>query len=141
MPSNMHYTNILVKNNIREAVLRLAVLPSMIAHMRLAKIRRAKGLTQIQMAEMVGVTQPTISRAERGDYGIPIGTYKACADALGISLADLFSDDRTSAQEAILAAFDRLPPARQQAWLAMAELAQKEAAIEAAQNDPAAEKQ
>lgn len=125
---------------MREAVLRLDSIPRTIAAMNLAKIRKAKKITQIQLAEMSGVTQPTISRAERGDDGITVGTYRACAEALGVTLIELFADDRSAGQEMLLSAFDRLPPSRQQAWLAMAELARKEADLEAAQNATAAEK-
>ncbi len=42
-------------------------IPRTIAAMNLAKIRKAKKIAQIQLAEMSGVTQPTISRAERSD--------------------------------------------------------------------------
>ncbi len=35
---------------------------------RVRAIRESLGVTQIQLAEMLGVSQPQISRAENGDY-------------------------------------------------------------------------
>ncbi|WP_288995762.1 helix-turn-helix transcriptional regulator [uncultured Gemmobacter sp.] len=88
--------------------------------MNIAPLRRLRGLTQIDLAEMVKLTQPTISRAERGDDGTTLGTYKQIADALGVGLAELFSDDRTKAEAELLDAFRSLSRERQQGWLDMA---------------------
>ena len=40
--------------------------------MQLARIRKSKGLSQVALAEIVGVEQPTISRIERGDEGVTL---------------------------------------------------------------------
>lgn len=90
------------------------------APMNIATLRRLRGLTQTDLAEMVSLTQPTISRAEKGDDGTTLGTYRLIADALGTSLADLFTDDRTKAEAELLFAFRRLSPDRQKGWLDMA---------------------
>jgi len=41
--------------------------------MNISRIRKQRGLTQVDLAELTKLTQPTISRAERGrrqhDYG------------------------------------------------------------------------
>lgn len=111
---------------------------SMMHDMNLARIRQARGLTQTDLAEMVGLNQATIQRAESMHKSAKLATYRMCAKALGVSLSDLFSEDRAAAHDLLLAAFDALPAARQQAWLAMADLAQKEAALEAVQNSSAA---
>lgn len=71
--------------DMRDTVLRLPESRRIMRSMKLAQIRKAKGLTQIQMAERVGMTQPTISRAERGDDGITVGTYRACVGWLSAS--------------------------------------------------------
>lgn len=84
--------------------------------MNIARIRKAKGLNQTQLAEMAGVTQPTVSRAEKADDSVTLGNFKAIASALNVQLADLFSDGRTSAEQAILEAYRQLPPDRQKGW-------------------------
>ena len=59
--------------------------------LRLRELREAAGLTQEQLAEMVGTRQGTISDHERGkatriDYDL----IERLADALGIQPGDLF---------------------------------------------------
>mgnify|MGYP002680547105 CR=1 FL=1 len=55
----------------------------------LARVRRAQGLTQAELAEQLHVTDKAVSRWERG-VGLPdINTLEPLADALGLSLADL----------------------------------------------------
>lgn len=51
--------------------------------------RKHRGLTLVQLANRVGVSQPTVSRIERGEqpYSQPI--LEAFADALGCEPSDL----------------------------------------------------
>jgi transcriptional regulator with XRE-family HTH domain len=91
--------------------------------MNAARIRKAKGLNQEQLAELAGLTQPTVSRAERGDDGCTLGNYKAIAAALNVRLADLFADDRAATEQVILQTFRRLSPERQKGWVEMAQAA------------------
>lgn len=65
--------------------------------MRLAEIRKARGLTQEHLAEMIGKHASTIQRAEVMHPSAKLETYLACADALKISVADLFVDDLSAA--------------------------------------------
>ena len=58
----------------------------------LERYRELRGWSQRDLADVLGVSQPTIQRAEKEDPSAKLETYKKCADALGISLADLFSD-------------------------------------------------
>lgn len=88
--------------------------------MRIREIRKAKGVTQEALAAALGVEQPVISRAERMVDGTPIRTYIRIAQHLGVTLADLFSDDREPEEAILLSAFRLLPPDRQQGWLDMA---------------------
>ena len=55
----------------------------------LRRIRQEKGLTQLQLAKMVGVTQPNIAQYERGSKQPTIPTASAIAKALGCALSDL----------------------------------------------------
>lgn len=86
----------------------------------LRRIRRAKGLTQIQLAELAGVDQATISKIESGKRGGSLETYAILADAMKVSLADLFADDLDEGEKLILNAFRHLSPERKLFWLDMA---------------------
>lgn len=93
----------------------------------IGRIRKARKLRQEDLAEMVGVKQPHISRIEKGDEGPPLSLFRQIANALDVPLAALFSDERSTAEQALLDAFTALPPARRQGWLEMARLVQAEA--------------
>lgn len=93
----------------------------------IARIRKARGLRQNDLAEMVGVTQPHISRIEKGDEGPPLSLFRQIAEALDVPLSVLFSDERDAAEQALVDAFNQLPPGRRDGWLEMAKLVQAEA--------------
>jgi transcriptional regulator with XRE-family HTH domain len=73
------------------------------ADMNLKRLREGKHLTQTQLADAIGVTQPTISRAERATPDTKLATYYDIARELGVSLADIFrEDERTEEEDALL---------------------------------------
>lgn len=88
--------------------------------MQLSKIRKSKGLSQVALAEMVGVEQPTISRIERGDEGVTLRQLKSVADALDITLSEMFAEDRETAEISLIKAYRSLPSERQAGWLELA---------------------
>lgn len=51
----------------------------------LRELRRAKGLTGVELAREVGVTQVSVSRYESGERLPPLGLLEKMADALGVS--------------------------------------------------------
>lgn len=53
---------------------------------RLIERRIRLKLSQAQLAEMVGMRQPAISRLERGDYNTTVGTLLKVTAALGLEL-------------------------------------------------------
>jgi DNA-binding XRE family transcriptional regulator len=53
---------------------------------RLIERRNLLKLSQTQLAKMVGMRQPAISRLERGDYNTTLGTLVKVIDALGLDL-------------------------------------------------------
>lgn len=59
---------------------------------RLQRAREARGLTQAELAERVGIEPVTLSRYETGARGPSVTTLKLAADALGLRLADLVED-------------------------------------------------
>lgn len=89
--------------------------------MNLERLRRDRDLNQDELAEMAGVKQSTISKIEGGFDGVTLRVLKQIAAALGVDVVDLFADERTRAEDALIRAFRRLPPERQQGWLDLAE--------------------
>ena len=75
----------------------------------IASIRRLRGLNQAQLAEKVGVSQPHISRIEKGDEGPPLALFRQVAEALNVTLSDLFAEDRGAAHRYLIEMFDSLP--------------------------------
>lgn len=56
---------------------------------RLAALRKAQGLTQVQLAELLDVSQQAITAYESGQRRVPISTLPLLAEHLGVSLEDL----------------------------------------------------
>lgn len=56
----------------------------------LRNLRRARTMTQAEFARLVGVTQGTLSRYERGDLVPPRDIRAVMATILGASEAELF---------------------------------------------------
>lgn len=89
----------------------------------LSRYRELKGLSQRELADMLGVSQPTIQRAEAEAPTAKLGTYKRCADVLGVTLADIFSD-RDAMEDRLLEAFRRIPRRKHDQLMAILEVAQ-----------------
>jgi transcriptional regulator with XRE-family HTH domain len=117
MTANMHEMDIHIKDNYSRGG--FAAAPDVVhtkCIMNISRLRKAKGLTQNDLAEMTGITQASISRAENGDDGVTLGNYKSIAAALNVRLSDLFADNRSAVEQAILTAYRELPPDRQKGW-------------------------
>ena len=56
---------------------------------KIEQLRLARGLTQTQLAELSGVSQPHVSALERGLWDPRLGTLLAMARALNVEPADL----------------------------------------------------
>lgn len=93
---------------------------------KIAEIRKQRGLSQVDLAEIVGVEQPHISRLERGSEAVTLRLLLQVAEALRVDLAELF-DDRTQAEAFLINVFRSLPPDRQAGWLDMARAVNREA--------------
>jgi putative transcriptional regulator len=59
----------------------------------LAALRKAKDLSQAQLAESLGVSQATVSRLEKGDYIPSLKIAAKLGRELGIELKDLLTDE------------------------------------------------
>lgn len=60
---------------------------------RLRKIRKAKKLTQTQLAEMAGIKQETISAIENGRNLPTMASVRLLANALNCQISDLMEGD------------------------------------------------
>ena len=83
---------------------------------RIARQRRVVGLTQAELAEMVGVQPETISRIETGRRTISLGLIVLLSESLDIELHELFRLPNTDspkdrAVERLLWFASRLSPA------------------------------
>jgi transcriptional regulator with XRE-family HTH domain len=63
--------------------------------------RQQKGLTQAELAELIGVEQETISRFERGATLPPLGRLSDIADALKCPLEGLLRDGSTRLEDRV----------------------------------------
>ena len=59
---------------------------------RIATIREKRGLSQAQLADMADIGRPHLSQIENGAVAARVDTLKAMADALEMSLAEMFRD-------------------------------------------------
>lgn len=65
----------------------------------IAQCRKEKNLTQMQLAELLGITNQAVSKWETG-RGMPdVSLLQPLCDVLGISLNELFSGEHLSAEE------------------------------------------
>ena len=55
--------------------------------------RKAKGLTQEQLGEMLGVSNKTVSRWENGNYMPDLSLLEPLSSALGITLNELLAGE------------------------------------------------
>ena len=65
--------------------------------MRIKELREARGLTQVQLADGVGVTQGAVAKWETGRAIPGGGKLPALADMLNCSINDLFEPKPTQA--------------------------------------------
>ena len=56
----------------------------------ISKLRKEKEMTQSELAELIGVTQETISKLENGKRTLDINTAQKIAIAFEVSLDELF---------------------------------------------------
>lgn len=81
-----------------------------LCNMNLARIRKARGLSQGDLAEMIGMDTTSVSRAENMKKSAKLETYQRCAEALGITLADIFCDTIEPIERELIAAYRAPPP-------------------------------
>lgn len=70
---------------------------------RVAELRKAKSITQVQMAEALDLSQQTINSYEVGRRRIPVSTLPQLARLLGVTVEQLLVDDAAAARKRGLA--------------------------------------
>ena len=59
---------------------------------RMAQLRKARNITQVQLAESLGVSQQTVQAYEVGRRRVPVSTLRLLAKTLGVSLDELMAE-------------------------------------------------
>ena len=59
---------------------------------RMAQLRKARNITQVQLAESLGVSQQTVQAYEVGRRRVPVSTLRLLAKMLGVSLDELMAE-------------------------------------------------
>lgn len=63
---------------------------------RIAALRKERGLTQVQLAEHMGVAQQTLAHYEAGRLRLLVGALPTLAEQLGVSVEDLVGAPATT---------------------------------------------
>lgn len=66
--------------------------------LRIKEIRVAKGMTQVELAEKLGLSQAEISRKESGTTAVETSQLYAFAVALGVTVSDLLETETAEQQ-------------------------------------------
>lgn len=56
----------------------------------LAELRQQRGITQIEMAKILGIADSTLSQYETGQRTLPVNIAKKIAAILDVSIEDIF---------------------------------------------------
>ena len=89
---------------------------------RIALMRKTHGITQVQLAEVLGVSQQTVQAYEVGRRRIQVAALPVVAHTLSVSLEELFGEGKQAARgkrgpapkwQQQIEAISKLPKARQ----------------------------
>jgi transcriptional regulator with XRE-family HTH domain len=93
---------------------------------RIAARRKDSGITQVQLAETMSVSQQTVASWEVGRRGVPVSVLPALARALSVSVETLIGEKSTPAKrgpapqlQQKIERLSRLSPAKQRVVMEM----------------------
>ena len=80
------------------------------ASVLLREARRARGITQAELARRLGVKQPSVARLESAGNGVSVATLQRAAAALGGTLELKFTPGQPSIDDTLIASNLKLSP-------------------------------
>lgn len=78
---------------------------------KIRQLRRQRKLTQVELAERIGIHQSDLSRMEQGEYKVGLDTLLKILQTFDLSIGDFF--DETNRSESTIDKFKTLSPAAQ----------------------------
>ena len=75
---------------------------------KIRQLRRQRKLTQVELAEKIGIHQSDLSRMEQGEYKVGLDTLLRILQTFDLSIGDFF--DETSRTNTVLEKFRQLSP-------------------------------
>ena len=66
---------------------------------RIARFRKAQGLTQVQLAEILGIAQQTMAHYEGGSLRIAVALLKPLTTALDVSFEELLDEPASATKK------------------------------------------
>lgn len=88
--------------------------------MNIARLRKLKGWSQSDLAGIVGVEQPTISRIEKGMDSVTLRLLNSIAEALSVPTYVLLMESSDEAELRLIEIYRSLPQGRKKGWMDMA---------------------
>jgi transcriptional regulator with XRE-family HTH domain len=95
---------------------------------RIAELRKGSGITQVQLAKTMDVSQQTVASWEVGRRGVPVSALPALARALGVGVETLIGEKTnptkrgpTPKMQQQVERLSRLPKAQQRVVMQMLE--------------------
>ena len=65
---------------------------------RISTLRKERGLTQVQLAELLGYSQQQVLSFEKGRRRVPVSALPSLAGILGVSIEELLGADKNSSK-------------------------------------------
>ena len=94
--------------------------------LRITEIRKARNVTQAELAKLTGISRPYINQIERQTRNVSAENLSKIAQALNVAPSSLICDESSDLDggeddmSVILRAFREAPPEQRSIWLAMA---------------------
>lgn len=88
---------------------------------RIADLRKQRGLTQAALAAKAGISRPFLAQIENGDRNLSLKNQRKIAASLGVNPSELVDfDAEDSDEEIILEAFSTLSGEQRKVWVELA---------------------
>lgn len=87
----MEHSNMAISQDKREFFVALGS--------RIALRRKESNLTQVQLAETLGISQPTMNAYELGQRRVPVSALPGLARAIGVGLEELLGETKTATRK------------------------------------------